>query len=250
MSYRCDALVEQLASLGVRPAGVLVVHTSFRAVRARDPLTLIEALSQALGPDGTLVMPTMTDGRGFDPAVTPTLDMGITAELFWRQPGVLRSDHPGGSFAARGPAAAEICKPQPLSPPHGPDSPVGRAHAMGGQVLLLGVHHSENTTVHLAEAVAGVPYAVSYPTVVGDETVMIAETDHCCMGFRQLDGWLGDRQRQGKVGDADARLCDAADVVAVACAHLAAQPLIFLCPRASACDACDRARDSIAGTSR
>lgn len=31
--------------------------------------------------------------------------MGITAELFWRQPGVLRSTHPGASFAAVGPHA-------------------------------------------------------------------------------------------------------------------------------------------------
>ncbi|MGK3989420.1 AAC(3) family N-acetyltransferase [Sorangium sp. So ce136] len=35
--------------------------------------------------------------------------------------------------------------PQPLSPPHGPDSPPGRVHELGGQVLLLGVTHAEST---------------------------------------------------------------------------------------------------------
>jgi hypothetical protein len=132
--------------LGVREGGVLLAHTSFRAVMPVEggPLGLIRALRSALGPAGTLVMPTMTDGASrFDPRTTPTDGMGITAELFWRQPGVVRSSHPGASFAAEGPRAAGICAAQPLSPPHGPDSPVGRVHDLDGQVLLLGVTHSE-----------------------------------------------------------------------------------------------------------
>src|SRR5688572_5663583 len=139
----------QLAALGVRRGGVLLVHTSFRAVRPVEggPAGLIEALGAALGPEGTLVMPTMTDGESvFDPASTPAVDMGVVAETFWRRPGVARSTHPGGSFAARGPHAARICAPQPLSPPHGPDSPPGRVHDLDGQVLLLGVGHDASTT--------------------------------------------------------------------------------------------------------
>src|SRR4051812_41882302 len=110
-------LVEQLQSLGVRRGGVLLVHTSFNAVRPVQggPLGLIDALRTAIGPQGTLVMPTMTEGESvFDPRSTPTEGMGITAELFWRQPGVVRSTHPGGSFAAEGPLAEQICRPQPL----------------------------------------------------------------------------------------------------------------------------------------
>ncbi|MFY1825525.1 AAC(3) family N-acetyltransferase [Myxococcus fulvus] len=248
-------LVEQLRALGVREAGVLLVHTSFRAVRPVEggPLGLVAALRAALGPRGTLVMPTMTDGESvFDPRATPTTDMGITAELFWRQPGVVRSTHPGGSFAAAGPHAVEICRPQPLSPPHGPDSPVGQVHALGGQVLLLGVTHSEDTTLHLAEALAGVPYSISHPCVVEVDgvasTVDIAETDHCCTGFRRADAWLRTRglQREGKVGHADARLADARDIVAVALEQLASAPLVFLCGPDAGCEECTLARDSIA----
>jgi aminoglycoside 3-N-acetyltransferase len=248
-------LAAQLKDLGVREGGVLLVHTSFREVRPVEggPLGLIRALRRALGPKGTLVMPTMTDGESvFDPKSTPTESMGITAETFWRQPGVVRSTHPGGSFAAEGPHAERICAPQPLSPPHGPDSPVGRVHDLGGQVLLLGVTHSEDTTLHLAEAIAGVPYSVSHPTVVmidGEaRSVMVAETDHCCRNFRKADAWLHERgqQREGKVGRADARLCDARDIVAAATAHLAEDPLVFLCPRGTGCEECDAARDSIA----
>ncbi len=245
---------QQLRALGVREGGVLLVHTSFRAVRPVDggPLGLIRAIRAALGPTGTLVMPTMTDGTTwFDARSSPTEAMGITAELFWRQPGVLRSTHPGGSFAAEGPLAARICAPQPLSPPHGPDSPVGRVHELDGQVLLLGVTHSESTTLHLAEALAGVPYSVSHPCVVEvggvARTVMIAETDHCCRGFRIADEWLHDRglQREAMVGNAQARLCRARDLVAAAVEHLTANPLLFLCPPGSGCEECDRAHASI-----
>lgn len=247
-------MVAQLRALGVREGAVLLVHTSFRALRPVEdgPPGLIRALRAALGREGTLVMPTMTDGESvFDPASTPTVDMGITAELFWRQPGVLRSTHPGASFAAEGPLAERICQPQPLSPPHGPDSPVGRVHALGGQVLLLGVTHGESTTLHLAEAIARVPYSVSHPCVVEvdgiPQTVMIPETDHCCRGFRRADDWLRARglQREGRVGHAAARLCSASDLVAVALEQLASDPLVFLCPRERGCAECDAARASI-----
>ena len=249
-----EQVATQLRDLGVRRGGVLLVHTSFRAVRPVEggPLGLIRALRSVLGEEGTLVMPTMTDGETvFDPASTPTCDMGITAELFWRQPGVRRSPHPGGSFAAEGPMAERICAPQPLSPPHGPDSPVGYVHDLAGQVLLLGVGHSENTTLHLAEAIAGVPYSVEHSCVVEEggtaRTVMIAETDHCCRRFSLMDEPLRARslQREGLVGHAHARLCDSRDVVAVAVEHLASNPLLFLCPPEAHCDECDTARASV-----
>jgi aminoglycoside 3-N-acetyltransferase len=249
-----EEVAAQLRSLGVRAGGVLLVHASFRAVRPVEggPRGLIAALHDAIGAAGTLVMPTMTDGASpFDPAATPTCDMGITAELFWRGPGVRRSGHPGASFAAAGPRAEEICAPQPLSPPHGPDSPVGRVHALGGQVLLLGVGHSESTTLHLAEALAGVPYSVEHPCVVvvdGEaRTVPVAETDHCCRRFAQMDGWLREAglQREGRVGRSHARLAESKDVVELALRRLRAQPTIFLCPASAGCAECDLARESL-----
>lgn len=253
--FSVEEVTTQLGALGVRPGDVLLVHTSFRAVRPVEggPLGLIAALRAALGPAGTLVMPTMTAGDTvFDPSTTPSEGMGITAELFWRQPNVLRSTHPGGSFAAAGALAAEICAPQPLEPPHGPDSPPGRVHALGGHVLLLGVTHSEDTVLHVAESLAGVPYSVRHPCVVavgGRPTeILIAETDHCCRGFRQMDEWLRRRglQREGRVGNAQAKLAGARDLVAVARDALAKDPLVFLCPADAGCAECDAARASAA----
>ncbi len=247
-------LVEQLVALGVRRGGVLLVHSSFRAIRPVEdgPSSVIAALRQAIGHRGTLVMPAMTDGESpFDPASTPTFEMGVVPELFWRQPGVLRSTHPGGSFAAAGPAAGQICAAQPLEPPHGPDSPVGRVHQLGGQVLLLGVGHDANTTLHLAEALAKVPYAVTHPCVVvadgAPRTIEIAETDHCCRNFALADGWLRftGAQREGPFGHAQARLMESTAVVETALRHLRARPLVFLCAPAAGCGECDRARASV-----
>jgi hypothetical protein len=73
---------------------------------------------------------------------------------------VVRSTHPF-AFAASGPAAAWInADPLPL-PPHIAESPVGRVHERDGQILLLGVGHEADTTLHLAEVLARVPYAIA-----------------------------------------------------------------------------------------
>lgn len=241
------AVTGQLVALGVRRGGVLLVHTSFRKVRPieRGPLGLIAALRNAIGADGTLVMPTMTDGdTPFDPRSTPTKDMGIVAETFWRKAGVVRSTHPGGSFAAEGPRAHEVCAPQPLEPPHGPDSPPGRVHELGGQVLLLGVGHSESTMLHVAESIARVPYGITYPTMLSNGgTAMIRETDHCCEGFERIETLVD--VRRGKVGSADAKLVDARPLVAAAVARLKEDPLFFLHERGSGCRECDEAHASI-----
>lgn len=235
----------QLEALGVRQGDLLLVHTSFRAIRPIDggPERLIHALLRAIGPSGTLVMPTMTDGASqFDPKTTPTVDMGVVAETFWRMPAVVRSTHPGGSFAAFGPLAREICAEQPLEPPHGIESPPGRVYALGGKVLLLGVDHSESTVMHVAESIAGVPYSIAYPTVVGDDVVSIRETDSCCRGFCKVDAWIP--IHRGKVGNADAKLYEARAAVDACIMQLRTNPLLFLC-EPGACEDCDAAHASI-----
>jgi aminoglycoside N3'-acetyltransferase len=246
-----DALVEQLRGLGVQPGGVLLVHTSYRAVRPVEggPAGLIDALCAALGPAGTLVMPSWGDDDDvpFDPVRSPAArDLGIVAETFRRFPGVRRSDHPF-AFAARGPQAETVlADPLPL-PPHIPASPVGRVHDLDGQVLLLGVNHDADTTLHLAEVISGVPYRIpKHCTVLRDGRPVrleYGENDHCCERFTLADEWLraAGVQREGKVGHADARLARSRDIVRIAGAHLAAGPLVFL-HEAGVCPECDRAR--------
>ncbi len=245
----------QLRALGVERSGILLVHTSFRAVRPIEggPLGLIEALRASLGPDGTLVMPSWTgdDDEPFDPASTPAApDLGVVADTFWRLPGVVRSNHPA-AFAAAGPQAERITTgPLPI-PPHSPESPAGRVHELDGQVLLLGVGHDSDTTLHLAELLAGVPYRVPrHSTVIQDGRwvrIDYGENDHCCARFALVDDWLRARglQSEGRVGHAHARLARARDIVEVALEQLARDPLLFLHPPSAGCAECDEARRSI-----
>ena len=103
-------VTRQLLDLGVQPGGVLLVHCAFSVKPVEDgPEGLIAALRSALGPEGTLVMPSMTadDDHPFDPRATSCIGMGIVAQTFWQLPGVLRSDSPH-AFAAAGPQAARI----------------------------------------------------------------------------------------------------------------------------------------------
>lgn len=245
----------QLRSLGVRAGGVLLVHTSFRAIRPIEdgPLGLIGALRDALGADGTLVMPSWTgdDEAPFDPATTPAAgDLGATADLFWRQPGVVRSDHLQ-AFAAFGPRAEAIVKTLLPLPPHVPDSPVGRVHGLDGQVLLLGVGHEADTSLHLAELIAEVPYGIPRHCLVMQDGKRVRidylENDHCCQRFALTDEWLRARrlQAEGPVGHGIARLVRARDIVGLAVEAMRRRPTVFLHDPGEGCADCDEARFSI-----
>jgi len=243
-------VADQLRALGLPRGATVVVHTAFSTVRPIEggPLGLIHALQATIGPEGTLVMPTMSAGDApFDPATTPTLDMGIVAETFRSLPGVVRSTHPAASFAARGPHAQAICAPQPLVPLHGPDSPPGRVWSLDGFVLLLGVGHDANTTIHVAEVLENVPYWQAHPCVVRvngqPATVRLPETDHCCAGFERVRPECPGHT--SRVGQAHATLMRSRTVVTTARALLTHDPLAFLCPATKRCPDCDAARANI-----
>jgi aminoglycoside N3'-acetyltransferase len=248
-------VVQHLRSLGVQRGGVLLVHMSFRAVRPVEsgPVGLITALHDAIGADGTLVMPSWTgsDRDVFDPETSAASgDLGVVADTFWRMPGVRRSHHPF-AFAASGPHAALVTSDPIAFPPHAPESPIGRVHELDGQILLLGVGHDANTTLHLAEILGGAPYRVAKSITIEingqPERIEYGENDHCCQRFALADEWLRSRslQAEGPVGHGHARLVRSRDVVAVTREHLAGDPLVFLHPPVTGCDECDEARRSV-----
>ncbi|MEV7226838.1 MULTISPECIES: AAC(3) family N-acetyltransferase [Polymorphospora] len=170
-------LAADLVRLGVRPGSVLVVHASMRPLGwvCGGPQTVVLALRDVLGPDGTLVVPTHTPDNsdpanwrnppvpehwwatirdempGFDPAVTPSRWMGALAELVRTSPGARRSDHPQVSFAALGARAGDLVADHPRAGMLGDASPLGRLYDLDADVLLLGVGHDSNTSLHLAE---------------------------------------------------------------------------------------------------
>ncbi|MEU1684712.1 AAC(3) family N-acetyltransferase [Micromonospora sp. NPDC005707] len=171
------SLAAQLRDLGVRPGGTVLVHASLRPLGflCGGPEAVLLALRDVLGPAGTVVVPTHTPENsdpagwsnppvpadwwpvirdempGFDPAVTPSRFMGALAELVRTWPGARRSDHPFVSFAALGPAAAPIVDGHARADMLGEGSPLARLYDLDADVLLLGVDHGSNTSLHLAE---------------------------------------------------------------------------------------------------
>jgi aminoglycoside 3-N-acetyltransferase len=244
-----DTLIQQLLELGVKPGGVLLVHTSFSKVKPVEDgsMGLISALLSVLGTNGTLVMPSMSydDDHPFDKRTSPCLEMGIAAETFWRLPGVLRSDS-NHAFAAIGLLAGRITAPHSMDIPHGLDSPVGRVYELDGQVLLLGVGQDTNTTIHLCENMAGVRYRRDKHITILKEgkptRFEYREIDHCCQNFSFVDGWLNNRglQNHGRVGNAEARLIRSHDIVNIVTEYLKDNETIFLHPK-GVDDECDEA---------
>jgi aminoglycoside 3-N-acetyltransferase len=139
------------------------------------PVAVVQALIDAVGKAGTLVMPTHSGDYSnpenwsnppvpkewvktiketmpaFDPAYTPTRKMGKIVDCFMRVPGVVRSSHPTVSFAAWGKNKEGVTAHHQLDYSLGNTSPLARVYALDGYVLLMGVSYAKNTSFHLAE---------------------------------------------------------------------------------------------------
>lgn len=180
---RKEEIQNALRKVGVKKGQTLMVHTSLSRLGfiCGGAQVIIESLVEAVGEDGTIMMPTQS-WKNLDPEtgvhweepkewwqtireewpayqkeITPTNTMGATAEMFRKWPGALRSDHPARSFAAWGKYADYLTKEHDLSNIFGEGSPVGKLYELDGWVLLFGVGYDKNTSLHLADVRAAYP---------------------------------------------------------------------------------------------
>ena len=174
-------LAAAFRALGVTPGDVVMLHASIRAVGpvAGGPDEIHLALSDALGPEGTLVMyagcPEYVDEIGlghlsaeverelleklpaFDPATArASRDNGALVELLRSWPGTLFNRHPT-RFVARGAASAELLADGPWDYAYGHGSVLERFLEQDGKILLLGSDHDNATFLHYAEHVVDIP---------------------------------------------------------------------------------------------
>jgi len=161
-------IADGLAQLGLQPGDTVLVHSSLSSLGRVDggPDAVIDALLDVLGPEGTLLMPSFQSGSEhalvrsgcvFDLRTSPS-ELGVITEVFRRRPGVLRSISPTHCIAAAGRWAQtlldghQFCN---VSVGHG--SPYQKLVAAGGKILLLGVTHAADTTLHFVENTNGAP---------------------------------------------------------------------------------------------
>lgn len=248
-----------LARLGVRPGDLLMIHASLRRIGlGRADVgeggadMLLDALDEAVGADGALMMVLGTEyemdwvnqhppearaallegSAALDHINAPVLsEVGWLAEAFRRRPGTLVSDNPSGRFGARGHRAAALMSGQPWDDYYGPGSPLETLCAAGGRILRLGANPDTVTALHYAEYLADVPdkrttrwdYLIAGPDGAPvhrwidclDDSEGIVRIEGEDYFARILSDYrsLG-RHREGMIGKARSELIDAADIVA------------------------------------
>ena len=162
-SYDREDFLALLRRVGVRLGDIVIVHSSFDRFEAFNgkPTEIILALQQAVGPLGTILMPTLpftgtavayvANGGIFDVVRTPS-KMGLLTELFRRSPGVVRSVHPTHPVAAWGARSEEIIAGHHLAvTPCGTGSPYARLFEYDGKILFLGTGIEAMTFFHAVE---------------------------------------------------------------------------------------------------
>lgn len=183
--------------------------------------TVVRALLDVLGPEGTLVAYTgwqdappddlegsneeekriyLEEHPAYDPRVAPSSrDHGRVPEALRTWPGSLHNGHPEAGVAAIGALAGGINAGHPFDDAYGADTPYDRLVQSGGKVLLLGAPLETVTLVHHAEAIANVPdkRPTSYGMPVMEEDLRVWRT------FSDIDTEHGVLPYADVLGDED-----------------------------------------------
>jgi aminoglycoside 3-N-acetyltransferase len=173
----------------------------------------------------------------FDPDMPAPKAMGILSETLRRHPKARRSLHPIYSFA--GINADEAIFAQSLEDPFAPVEVLTRAD---GWVLLLGVSHISNTSIHYGEQLAGrrqfIRWALSFGRVVE-----CPRWPGCSGGFDEIAPALEWFTQKIKVGSALVQAIPLKSLVSVVQDLIAENPHALLCKRPD-CERCKAIRQS------
>nr|WP_092890830.1 AAC(3) family N-acetyltransferase [Actinopolymorpha cephalotaxi] len=253
-------VAEGLRNLGLNESSSVIVHASLRSFGHVDGGA--DAVCRALvGTCGTVMMLagsgdltrvpappglvrpnnayyTAESWESFDAALagavpfSPDLPvdrwLGRIAESLRRSFPHERGVHPFLSFLAVGTHAGRLIAAQRVDRPLGP---IEELADLGGHVLLLGVGHTSNTTIHLAEQRLGRSlfhrYAKAAPGVWMELPNIPGDSD----SFDEIEPELAPFTAQTLIGRCRARLVAVQDVLACATRLIRADPAALLCEK-------------------
>ena len=178
----------------------------------------------------------MAEFYSADMPADPT--MGVIAEALRRHPKNSRSSHPILSFAGVNAAdilAAQTCR-EPLAP-------IQALAEMEGWVLLLGVDHTSNTSIHYGEKLAGRKQFIRW-ALTPEGIIECPGWPGCSDGFQALSPRLEEAQRTARVGERLIQAFPIGAVVAAVGEAIAEDGGALLCQRED-CGRCEAVRESL-----
>jgi len=195
MSVTSEEIKSKLQSFGFGNGSKIMVHSSLSSFGKVEggAETVIKALIELVGSEGTILMPSFNHGAPFspsgagiyDPKKTPCIN-GRIPDTFWRMEGVYRSLNPTHPFSAYGRDAERYTKNHHLTLTMGEDSPLGLIALEGGYQLNLGTKHHATTAKHVAETINRSPClgyrTEAYPVRLPQQNVVVM---HRTWGWRE-----------------------------------------------------------------
>lgn len=251
-----NQIVRGLRAVGLNENSRVVVHSSLSAFGyvLGGAQTVVGALTAVCG---TLIAPAFTYQTLLIPKVGPAqngMEYGEDLDTveFWRpdlpahdtigaipnqmlkHPQAKRSAHPALSFVGIGRDVDDILARQTLEEPF---APLGWMADNGGDVLLMGVSHRTNTTLHVAEWRAGRPPFVRWSLT--PDKIIEFKWPGDSGGFDAITPYLKDIVVRGQIGTANIQRLPAAPMLQIAQDVLKRDPWALLCNL----DDCERCHD-------
>jgi aminoglycoside 3-N-acetyltransferase len=226
-----EKLLEGFRDLGVQEGDTLLVHSSYKSFGEVEggPQTVIQALEAALGPQGTLIMPTFNfdfnKGVPWDVRTTAS-KMGVLTEVVRKDSRARRVFHPFYSFAILGRHADMLGRLRYKSS-YERNSVFGKLRDLDGKIMVIGLSYNDSMTFfHHIEQMEGVDYRFlkQFTGEVTDENgntytdtfeMLVRDIDR---GVRTMVDPMGKLMEEAgviksaKIGEADVKLMRANEV--------------------------------------
>lgn len=262
-AWKSGELAQHLEKAGFQRGQNVIMHSSLKSVGKTEngPETVVDALLSVIGPDANLLVPTFTyslpgwkgDPFDFEQSAART---GAIPEYIRKRQDSVRSFHPTHSVAVIGPDKEEIISNHLDATPLGVGSPFSRMLDRDATILMLGTRQDTNSSLHLCEVMANLPY-INVPFSENTdfevawfhnsegqiEFVPVREVPGCSRGFRAIEPELQARGviRSCKIGNATCQVLVMRDLVDAALDILAQNPTLLLC-RLGHCAICPKRR--------